>query len=105
MSDNIIAQALSAADERHFQNPVIQALASKLRIAQASAIGARLGDMDSLIAFRRGAEGQDGYGLMFTIEPSTFQPILREISALREVAVIADCLASALNAVGENILY
>ncbi len=106
---NLITQALTAA-KRHADNPAVAALVEKL--ATARLMAAQEGLMpafDPLAGYKKGAEGEDGYSLMISMDRDMPRLLigdsLQKLSQLREVAVVTECLIAVLNAMGENIEY
>lgn len=106
---NLITQALTAA-QRHMGNPAVDVLVDKL--ATARLIAAQDGLMpayDPLAGYKKGAEGEDGYSLMHSMDRDMARLLigdsLQKLSQLREVAVTTECLIAVLNALGENIEY
>ena len=104
MSHNPIRQALEAA-KRHPTDTAVNALVDKLRLAQATLSVQEQPPYDQLAGYRRGAAGDDGYGLMHSLDTTCFQTAMRDMSTLREIAVIADCLIAVLATRGEDIVY
>lgn len=103
MTDNVVAIALETA-EKHMDNPAVVTLYGKLKTAQMM-VRAQSSTFDMLTGYRKGAAGEDGYGLLFNLDADMFKPMMREMSALREVTVVTECLVAVLNALGEEISY
>lgn len=100
---NPIPLALEAARMRHADNPAIQAIATRLEQAMQMAKH-QAGSPDfPLAGYRRGSQGDDGYGMLFSIDMSVFTQRMREMTELHAIAVATEILVAALNALGEDI--
>lgn len=103
MTDTNIVTTLLACAERHPDNKAVQSMATSLRTAVTTA---RLnkGEHDvGLSGYRAGTQGRDGYGPMTHLDASVLTSMMREMSALHKVGVIVDVMATALQALGEEI--
>lgn len=99
---NPIEHALAVADAKYADNVVIKAIAQKLRTAQAMAEMQSRNHSDILLGYRAGALAQEGYGLMHSVNADALSGMLKEMSALHTVGIIAETLVEALNALGED---
>lgn len=104
MSQNPVAAALAAAAALP-DDAAVQTLAEKLRLAQTMMAIDRREPFDPFAGYRRGSAGDEGYGLMHSLDASCFQSMMRDMSHLREIAVVAECLIAVLATRGIEIEY
>lgn len=104
MSDNPIAAALAAADALP-EDTAVKALADKLRLAQLTLETGRTEPFDPLAGYRRGAAGEEGYGLMHSIDMFPIQAALKDTTTLLEIGVVTSCLVAVLATRGVEIAY
>lgn len=103
MSDAAITRALEIADTRYPNDPVITAIAKKLRIHRTLAEAEARDHATSLAGYRKGMAGKDGYGQLQEFDLGLIGGVMREASRLYEVAVVTEVLVIALRALGEEI--
>lgn len=104
MSQHVIAIALKAANDRHSDNLAIQAIVQNLKTAMETVrIHDATAPFDILAGYQKGAQGEEGYGLMHSIDATLLSSTLLRISNMRSVATITEVLVAALNACGEEI--
>jgi len=104
MTDNPVAQALAAA-ARHPKDAAVTVLADKLRLAQRMLVAQETPPFDQLAGYRRGAAGEDGFGMMLSIDVTGFRSVMQDMSTLREIAVVTECLIAVLGTRGEEIRW
>ena len=104
MTDNPVAQALAAA-ARHPNDAAVTVLADKLRVAHMMLAAQETPPSDPLAGYRRGAAGDDGYSMMHSLDVAGFGSVLQDMSRLREIAVVTECLIAVLGTRGEEIRW
>ena len=103
MTDAAITRALAIADEKYPNDPVITAIAKKLRIDRTLAERAASDHNGTIAGYRRAMAGANGHCQMDRLDSGIFTSLMREASHLHEVAVVTEVLVVALRALGEEI--
>ena len=100
---NALGQALAIAKLYEKHNPPIRALADMVRNSVQMAKGAQSDASAMLGAWRMGLDGEEGFGIMTTLDTDVLKGVMRELGALHDVGVATMALVTALQAEGETI--
>lgn len=102
---NLMKVALEAA-KKHPEDKAIQSLVSNLNNAVLLERTRRMQTHDSLLGYRKGIDGEDGYyPITHSIMELGVERALATAGEVFKVGIILDCLIMALIAIGENIEY
>ena len=105
MSDTNAVQLMLDAAKLHPDDVAVQAIVGMLERTVKEAHAKQVDHAAGLAGYRRGTQGDPGYGVMHNIEGSSITSMMSELSALHAVAIVVDVLGAALSALGTTVDY
>lgn len=100
---NATARVIEVVSTKYREDVALVAMVDALLLAQRQAAMLAPKGYDHLDGYRRGSRGDEGYSTIGTLSGSLFQPLVSELSALMEIALITRLLVVALQRMGEEI--